>query len=1166
MLLSPGFWRGGPPSSWLLGPLVAAVVAVWCGPVLAQRDLRDIPPPDPEIERASFELPDGAEVNLFAADPAIAKPIQINFDARGRLWLASSEVYPQIQPGQQANDKILVLEDADGDGRSDSVQVFADGLLIPTGVEPGDGGAYVANSTQLLYLADTDGDGRADWRRILLSGFGTEDTHHIIHTFRWGFDGCLYFNQSIYIHSHVETPYGVRRLGGGGIWRLRPERLELEVFACGLINPWGLHFDRFGQAFATDGAGGEGINHVFPGAAFPTAVGAARVLHGLNPGSPKYSGIEVLSGRHLPDDWQGQLATCDFRAHRVCRFALADSGSGYVSRELPELIRSSHVAFRPVDVKMGPDGAIYIADWYNPIIQHGEVDFRDPRRDRTHGRIWRVTFKGRPLAPRPRLVDAPTVELLDLLASPEGWTRHFARRTLCERAQDEGPDRIAAAVDHWLSARGDRGDAVSEKLEALWLCQALGHVNEPLLLELLAASDPRVRAAATRVAGDWHPHLARPLDLLAERARDGHPRVRLEAVCALARLASGDAVAAALSVLEQPIDENIDFALWTLCRQTQQAWLAGVVDGSDELGAAPAQLEFALRAVDTADTVRPLLRLAASGALPAEREATAMQQVARLGSAADLSMVLDAALRGDCPPRRRGALLDALASAAQSRRARPAGDLIRLTSLLASDEAALAAAAARLLGLWKVTAAGSRLAGMAADEGLAVAVRQGAIEGLAALGGADSGEVLASLAGHGRPVDVRMAAIAGLVDVDAQAAARHAVALLSAAHGSADAARIVNAFLRRQGGVGPLISALADRRLPPDVALVAARAASATARPEAALVEALRTAGGLGAQREPLAADEIERLVTEVVQRGDGARGEQVYRRKENNCLKCHAIGGAGGRVGPDLSSLGASAQIDYLIESILEPSKKIKENYHSLVVLTDEGLIHSGVVVRQTDRDLLLRNAEDEEIAIPLASIEQRQEGASLMPAGLADNLTRDELVDLVRFLSELGKAGAYQVGSARVVRRWLALEPTAEAIERLRRTRIGEAAADDPVFRWEPVYSTVGGLLPLDDLPVIESRRNQFMNVPPLSVARFEIDVASGGAVELLLGEARGLTMWLDEQPLEAADRVRLELPAGRHRITLAIDRVARSAPVRVELADVRGSSAQASLVSGK
>jgi glucose/arabinose dehydrogenase len=203
----------------------------------------------------------------------------------------------------------------------------------------------------------------------------------------------LYMNQSIYIHSHIETPYGPRTLNAGGIWQFNPHTMQLEVFARGWVNPWGHAFDKYGNSFVTDGAGGEGINYVIPGGYYVTAADAKRTFPGLNPGSPKYCGLEILSGRHVPEDWQGNLITNDFRGHRVCRFVLKDDGAGFAAIEQPELIKSNHPAFRPIDVKMGPDGAIYIADWYNPIIQHGEVDFRDPRRDVTHGRIWRVTAR-----------------------------------------------------------------------------------------------------------------------------------------------------------------------------------------------------------------------------------------------------------------------------------------------------------------------------------------------------------------------------------------------------------------------------------------------------------------------------------------------------------------------------------------------------------------------------------------------------------------------------------------------------------------------------------------------------------------------------------------------------------------------------------------------------
>src|SRR5438105_4439689 len=408
----------------------------------------------------------------------------MNFDPQGRLWVASSSVYPQISPGQTADDKILVLEDTHGAGKADKSTVFADGLLIPTGVEPGDGGVYVGQSTELLHLKDTNGDGKADQKRVVLSGFGTEDTHHILHTLRWGHDGQLYMNQSIYIHSHHETPNGVVRLNSGGILGLRPPTMQLEIFMKGLVNCWGHHVNDFGQSFATDGAGGappNGIFYVMPGAMYSTYEGARRILGSISAGSyPKFCGLEIIHSEHFPKEWQGNMITCDFRANRIVRFNVEERDSTYVTKEMPNLIRTKNVAFRPIDVKLGPDGALYIADWSNPIIQHGEVDFRDPRRDHEHGRIWRLTAKGRPLVKPPALVSASNADLLEQLLSPNGFNREKAKRVLTERSTN-----ILADLAEWKQKQ----TAEKPLLEALWMYQAIDKVQPALLEKLLEAKD-----------------------------------------------------------------------------------------------------------------------------------------------------------------------------------------------------------------------------------------------------------------------------------------------------------------------------------------------------------------------------------------------------------------------------------------------------------------------------------------------------------------------------------------------------------------------------------------------------------------------------------------------------------------------------------------------------
>ncbi|MGE9269158.1 MAG: PVC-type heme-binding CxxCH protein, partial [Verrucomicrobiales bacterium] len=375
----------------------------------------------------TFTVADGYEVTLWAENPLLHKPTQMNFDAQGRLWVASSQTYPQIEVGQTPDDQIIILEDRDRDGKAEHSHVFADGFLMPTGILPGNGGAYVAQSTDLFHLADTDGDGKADTRTRLLSGFGTEDTHHNLHTLRRGPDGRLWMNQSIYTRSDIETPHGLTRLKSGGIMRFDPHTHHLTPTFYGWCNPWGHQFDKYGQSFVTDGAGGQGINWAVPGAMYFTYAKAPKTLRSISPGSyPKFCGLEIIESPHFPADWQGSMVTCDFRAHRVVRFSINDQDSAYTAQAEEDLLRTNNVNFRPIDVKIGPDGALYIADWSNPIINHGEVDFRDPRRDRAHGRIWRLTKKSTPLTKVTDLTTLPPAELLPKLTSPHRHEREQA--------------------------------------------------------------------------------------------------------------------------------------------------------------------------------------------------------------------------------------------------------------------------------------------------------------------------------------------------------------------------------------------------------------------------------------------------------------------------------------------------------------------------------------------------------------------------------------------------------------------------------------------------------------------------------------------------------------------------------------------------------------------
>jgi len=983
----------------------------------ADRILRMPRPLSPADSLSRLHMPEGFRAELFAAEPDVVKPIAMAFDERGRLWVAESLDYPntlRADPHENGLDRIKICEDTDGDGRADRFTVFAENLNIPTSLLPVPGGAIVAISPHILLITDTDGDGRGDTRRILYTGFGRADTHAVVSNLHYGFDNWIY--------ATVGYSGGKIQAGGAehnfrqGILRFRPDGSDFEVLTSTSNNTWGLGLNETGDVFASTANNEHSVQLAIPNRYFERVhgfhgAGSAGIedhkhyhpiaddvrqmdWHG---GFTSAVGHELYTARAFPKEyWNRAALVCEPTGHLVHLDWLAPRGSGYVARDGYNLVASTDPWSAPISAQVGPDGGVWMLDWYNYVVQHNPTPhgfktgkgnaYETTLRDKTHGRVYRIVHNSKAGMPAPKLDINQPAGLIAALAHDNLLWRLRAQQLLVARGKIDVQPDLAKIVE-----QGDQPHAV---IHALWtlvgLRKAPGAEDfDARLAELCAQSlqhaDVDVRRTALRALPSTAQLGAQSL-IAAPILKDPDPRVRLDALLTLADGPGGVLVAKQLAALleqhEVAGDRWLALAATSAAARSAPEFLNTVAKRDATTPASPALL----------NTVRVVAGHYAHGL--GDRPIAPLLHALAKGD----RNVAEAAVTGlaagwpaDLPPKLNADLEGALVELLGKLRGGSGLQVIALANRWNAGEALRPAAREMREGLLRE----------AADADRADADRVSSVTGLLQLG-ADA-ESLAAVVGLMTP-KASPEFVAGLLDaIGKTTAADVAPAIIGgwARYTPAAQSQAIAVLLRRPEWTVALLEALETDRVPAGALSVEMETRLSQHRDAKLRERAKAFLAGAGRLTNPDRQVILDELLPLADRRGDVVAGKVVY---EKNCGKCHRHGGQGGAVGPDLTGVAARKRRDILTE-VLDPNRSVEGNFQQYTVATSDGRVLTGLLAAETKTTIELLDAEAKRQVISREDIEELSGSKrSLMPEGF-EKLPAEELVNLLEFLSARGR-----------------------------------------------------------------------------------------------------------------------------------------------------------------
>jgi putative membrane-bound dehydrogenase-like protein len=949
----------------------------------------------PEDAAKAMTVPEGFKVTLFAGEPDVVQPIAFAFDDRGRLWVAEAYSYPVRLPEEKAEDRILVFEDTDRDGKFDTRKVFAEKLNLVSGIELGFGGVYVGAAPYLLFIPDRNGDDKPDAApQILLDGWGYQDTHETLNSFAWGPDGWLYGCHGVFTHSRVGkpgTPDAQRVPINAGIWRYHPTRHVFEVFAHGTSNPWGIDWDAHGQAFLTACVIPH-LYHVIQGGRYERQAGPHfnpytyddiktiadhRHYLGANPhagngkseqagGGHAHAGALIYQGGSWAAEYRGSIIMNNIHGARINRDVLEPKGSGFVGHHAADLLVANDRWSQIVSLKSGPDGQVYMIDWYDKNqCHHKSVDVHD----RSNGRIFKVSAGGGTPTPGPTayfhvpdLRSMSTELLVSMQERANDWYSRHILRILQERGKDaETPQAVAKL---FLSGSAE------VRLRALWIAHVTGVLDAQVAATALKDEDRYIRAWTIQLLCEQGPPAKTWLTRFAALARtDPSPVVRLYLAAALQRLPLEDRrpiASALLAHAEDAADPNLPYMLW-----------------------------FAVEPLAEADPARALA-LASESRIPMVQSFLA-RRIAALGTPAAIGLLVDG-LRVTSEPALRRAILAGLNEAFRGRRsiAMPRG-WSKLSAELARSTDAEVRTQARALSLTfgdpvALTEARERLAGRRAS----VAERRATLETLLRIH--DPG-LAATLQGLLDDPGLRGDALRGLAAYDDPATPR--LVLGHYAELTPDERRdALNTLAARQESAAALLAALESKQVPArDLSADIVRQIRNHKNPalDEQLVKLWGSVRDTPADKAQLIARFKALLGKRPAEAPDRVVGRGVFAR---TCQQCHTLFGTGRNVGPDLTGSNR-ADLDYILANVLDPSALIGNNYQAHVVATSDGRVLTGIISAE-DKDAVTLATANETVVIPKKEIEERRASdKSMMPDDLWTPLSEGEIRALVAYLA---------------------------------------------------------------------------------------------------------------------------------------------------------------------